>query len=362
MRLLHITRKISTRIIQNFSKNCILYTLTCLYRLFLIIFSTKMYLDFLDGYRGSLAYWLFVHHAKILGRMDGEYKHFFMTGYFIGVVGYFLLSSYLLTYRLLDEIKENGGSNKQILLTFIKYFKRRFYRIYVPYVFICILIKYFFFYIAGSILNWYEISFFQWISLNPTELTHLWTIPPEIKYYFFIPVLVLITHKLPKNVAIRMIWIIILVVLVSIIEIFDLFSNKVEGGYYPYAIWPSFLTRFTTFYLGSILAFIMHLIHDMKIYKNNKDKKYFGFTFGTISLLLYLIGMILCSPVYTPKLYDKYLFFVSVYWAIFLFFFILGGGNYFTDFFKSKLFYFGGKFSFGIYMYHMGISLLSRRQ
>ena len=76
-----------------------------------------MYLDYLDGYRGSLAYWVFLHHVKILGQLNTDYNYFFMTGYFIGVVGFFLLSSYLLTYRLLDELNENGDNNIQILFT-----------------------------------------------------------------------------------------------------------------------------------------------------------------------------------------------------------------------------------------------------
>ena len=43
----------------------------------------------------------------------------------------------------------------------------------------------------------------------------------------------------------------------------------------------------------------------------------------------------------------------SLYWSCFLFTFIIGGQNFFTDFFKISLFTQGGKFSYGIYLYHM---------
>ena len=33
----------------------------------------------------------------------------------------------------------------------------------------------------------------------------------------------------------------------------------------------------------------------------------------------------------------------------------MGGSNFFSDFFKRKFFYYGGKFSYGFYLYHMGI-------
>ena len=99
----------------------------------------------------------------------------------------------------------------------------------------------------------------------------------------------------------------------------------------------------------------MHLIHDMEIYKKYEKSKYFGLIFGTISMIFYLAGMILFSKVYNPSLSDEYYFKCSVYWTIFLFTFIIGGSNYFTDLFKLKLFQYGGKFSFGIYLYHMGI-------
>ena len=314
----------------------------------------KMYLDFLDGYRGSLAYWVFLHHAKTLGHLDCDYDYFFMTGYYIGVVGFFLLSSYLLTYRLLDELKENGDSNIKIMLIFINYFIRRFFRIYIPYAVICTLVKHVSPLFGGS-FKWNQICYFELLKLNPTELTHLWTIPPEIKYYFFIPVLVLITHKISKNITYKIVWILILVVALSIIEVFNLFGNPFENDEYPFQVWNQFLTRFTTFFLGSILALIMNLINDSKIYKHQREKKNFGFTFGTISMVMYIAGMILCSRVFVPSLSDKYFFLISVYWAIFLCTFILGGSNYFTDFFKTKLLYFGGKFSLGIYLYHVGV-------
>jgi len=205
-------------------------------------------------------------------------------------------------------------------------------------------------------LSWSETSWFQLITLKSKIVSHLWTIPPEIKYYFFIPVFVFISHHLNKSLLIKLLWIICLAITLSIVEIFNLFGNKFDE-HDSISIQDSnmFLTRFSTFFLGSLLALILSLIHEWEIYKSYENSKYFKLFFGTVSMVLYLAGMVLLSPFYNESLNDRYYFRCSVYWALFLFTFVIGGSNYFTDFFKLKLFSYGGKISFGFYLYHIGV-------
>ena len=103
---------------------------------------TKGKFDFLDGLRGSFALWVLIFHKSqnIDNFQKTDYYYFYLTGYFIGVVGFFILSSFLLTYRLLIEFHDENKSNQISLIT-LKYFIRRFFRIYLPYIFYVSLVK-----------------------------------------------------------------------------------------------------------------------------------------------------------------------------------------------------------------------------
>ena len=140
--------------------------------------------DFLDGYRGSLALIVVISHSyngidcRILRTLaSGSQKY--------AVVGFFLLSSFLLTFRLLKDFYQEKSSKLLIVLC---YFIRRFFRIYVVYVlFACLVIYGPKFFAGYSYGHFTPIS--QIIILGFPGITHLWTIPPEIKYYFFIPMI-----------------------------------------------------------------------------------------------------------------------------------------------------------------------------
>ena len=314
-----------------------------------------MHIDFLDGYRGVLSYWVFMTHVQVLAKLNGDYEYFMGSGYFIGVIGFFLLSSFLLTFRLLQELKKDGDDLIPILLIFLKYFIRRFFRIYIPFALFCTLVKFASPMIGGGSLSWNETSYSQLLSLNHNISTHLWTIPPEIKYYFFIPVFVLASHLFNKNALVRIFWITSLAIILAMVEYFNLFGNQFRHNNFSIHDSNLFLTRFTTFFLGSLLALIISFIHEWEMYKNYESSKYFKLFFGTASMVLYLAGMVLFSLFYNKNLNDRYYFRCSVYWALFLCLFVLGGSNYFTDLFKFRLFSYGGKISFGFYLYHVGV-------
>jgi peptidoglycan/LPS O-acetylase OafA/YrhL len=152
-------------------------------------------LGFLDGYRGSLALVVIVTHVK----SDG-YCELFNIIYGIhrtyAVDGFFVLSSFLLTYRLLTELRK-ASSLKQELSIVLKYCVRRFFRIYLVFVFIVTVFKY-----GPKITkgNYQYIqppppltdNFASWktiVTLNDVGYNHLWTIAPEIKFYFCIPLI-----------------------------------------------------------------------------------------------------------------------------------------------------------------------------
>jgi peptidoglycan/LPS O-acetylase OafA/YrhL len=218
----------------------------------------KNHIDFLDGYRGSLAFWVLLGHCYMYASLDCDYRYFEFTALFIGVCGFFLLSAYLLTYRLLDELNGNE-SIKHIIITIIKYFIRRFFRIYMPYALICVLIKKVS-PVFGGPHNFEKYTLNQLLYLNTSTLSHLWTIPCEVKYYFFIPFFVICSKKMKKNLITKIAWILLLTFLLFIAEKFRLIVDFDKNGSFTREN-HEFLTRFTTFYLGSVLAFIVHLIN-----------------------------------------------------------------------------------------------------
>jgi peptidoglycan/LPS O-acetylase OafA/YrhL len=137
-------------------------------------------------------------------------------GYFVAVIGFFILSSFLLTYNLFKDFKESRNGKEEFFCT-IKYILRRFFRIYLSFVVFCALIKIpEYGRIIGGVYAHYN-TFLNLITLQKVDeihnsnkenrlfyisvmiycfdtniyiLDHLWAIAPEIKYYFCIPVIV----------------------------------------------------------------------------------------------------------------------------------------------------------------------------
>ena len=91
-------------------------------------------------------------------------------------------------HRWLTDIK--------LTMVISKYFIRRFFRIYSLYVAFCSIIK--FYPKFGNHPAWRHGEWTHLVTLNRPGYSHLWTIAPEIKYYFFIPLFTLFIYKTGK--------------------------------------------------------------------------------------------------------------------------------------------------------------------
>lgn len=113
--------------------------------------SQPIHFKFLDAFRGLMALMVIVHHST--ARLKYETQHDFVLIFRklttpLGLSGFFLLSSFLLTYRLYDEMdKTSSQQYKKLALITGKYFIRRFMRIYVDYFVYCT------FFCMGSVLS-----------------------------------------------------------------------------------------------------------------------------------------------------------------------------------------------------------------
>ena len=137
-------------------------------------------IDYLDSFRGLAAISVVVSHA-------GDYFAVFdiIHGYYFGVIMFFILSAFLLTFRLVSQYDSAGLNIKLILMTTINYMITRIFRIFVPFIAFCLM------YICLEKTLFGDKDhgrFFLDVLLlnrNSTRIAasrygHLWTIPIEV--------------------------------------------------------------------------------------------------------------------------------------------------------------------------------------
>ena len=237
------------------------------------------FIDFLTGFRGSMALSVILEHSSHEGNNTyqagrKELFVFYDIGFFYGVINFFILSSFLLTYRLLSDFSKTNGSPQQIIIVIMKYFIRRFFRIYVPFVIFTTSVIYVWPKLGGH--DWFHYpSWTSLVTLQKSGQNFLWTIAPEIKYYFFQPVFTLFMYKISSRKNILSWFYLAAFILLTVFvdetnflnlkyEDMDLF----ERGY-------KFLTRFSVFFKVVILICFKYL-------KSIRYNKYL-FSIGFIS-------------------------------------------------------------------------------
>ncbi len=101
--------------------------------------------QFFDGYRGFCVIVVILQHTLNANKnisnpmVSGEYEIFRWTGTYVGVVGFFLLSSFLLTYRLFhlySSISFSNGARAwvlQMIRITVRFLFGRFFRVFMPY-------------------------------------------------------------------------------------------------------------------------------------------------------------------------------------------------------------------------------------
>lgn len=254
---------------------------------------------FLDPFRSLCALVVLLTHSYLnLNFRDETYlldaffqsvQHFGQT---FGVNGFFLLSSFLLTYRLLSELFELDPANKTIksILIIAKYFTRRFFRVYVPAVgFLCIqkisnhLIcdytshRNFTFY-PNTTNTWLDV-----ITLANAHKSHLWTIPVELFYYFWIPIVCLPCLFQYKRTSLLFIIFLLIVTHVSWnLNEFHAKFNLSNGTFYVFmkVCLPVLLE-------GSLMAAVYFYLQEFAEYSFNR----FSYLNNFCCIVLVLVGM-----------------------------------------------------------------------
>jgi len=300
----------------------------------------------IDGLRAVAVLAVIIYHAKlqIFGRQ-------ILSGGFIGVDVFFVISGYLITYIILQEIKITGT------FSFKNFYQRRVRRILpalffvmliaTPFAYLCLLpddmIKF-----SQQIL--YTIVFSLNFYLNNTDqgyfnsssllkpFFHNWSLSVEEQFYILYPLVIFIVLKYIKNY---------LKIIFVIIFIISLVIAHIASKHYPVSTFYHLHTRLWEMLAGGIVACFL-------IEKKNKYSYFIPLPF---------VGLILLS-------YSLFFFNDSMRHPSFLTLLptigtclILTSSNpnqFFTKILFSKIFIKIGLISYSLYLWHYPVFAFAR--
>ena len=192
----------------------------------------------------------------------------FFSGGFVGVDVFFVISGYLITTILIDDIE-----NKRFSI--INFYERRARRI-LPALFFIMLVCIFFAWMwmlpyqmkdfsksivavslfASNILFWRESDYFS-AAMEEKPLLHTWSLAIEEQYYFLFPIFLVTAWYFGRN---KVFWMIIFMTAVSLLLSEWGWRNHAKANFYlaPTRVWELFF--------GSIAAFI---VQKQGVQKNN---------------------------------------------------------------------------------------------
>jgi len=299
----------------------------------------KTYRPEIDGLRAIAVLGVILFHAG----------YDFIRGGYLGVDVFFVISGYLITSILLNDLQKNTFSLK-------KFYLRRIRRIAPALLFTLFLTTLIFSIILNpielanyfkslfatvifipNIYFWKNTGYFDTSSeLNP--LIHMWSLGVEEQFYIIFPIILLYSFKLIKNNTRN--FLLVLTILSLLFSIF-LFSSDPSGSFYlPYL-------RAWELLVGSICAFVLQNTNKQSIFRN-KYSSIFGF------VLIFFTFVILAQT----NLLNVYLSVLAVIGTSLI---ILNDEyNISTRFLNLKIIVLIGKISFSAYLIHQPFFVLNR--
>ena len=296
--------------------------------------------EYLDSFRGILAISVILFHSG--------YSPFTMHGFYLGVIGFFILSSFLLTYRLLKQYSKSS-TVKEILRCTINYIITRTFRIYLPY---CIFLK----------INTYFLGFnhntIGYSTIDLLSLRHwarnksiLWTMPVEIRFYFLIPFISFLFSRIYTHKIICWLLHIFNLSFLILIRKRKLFSIGTDEEISRFELY------IPVFMIGSTLALIYANLETTKWIEILDKYKIYNYLL-TIPCVIFFIYLCRYEAWYENQIVrdDAYLYSAGI--SGLLFFMLIAPSNFFNQFMsKSIILNLFGKFSFGTYLFHMNVIL-----
>jgi peptidoglycan/LPS O-acetylase OafA/YrhL len=282
-----------------------------------------LYFSCADGIRGLACVIVLITHAITMFFINSS-PYLAGSGK-IGCWLFFVLSAFLLT----TKFKATGFGSSQL----IHYGISRFLRIIPLYLVALIVYK---FLGTTGISSWRNVVDALFLKQG---FSHLWTIPVEVKFYFYLPLVAFILIQSAKlNPLLTTLFFVIFIAIEQLCwPYWHTPINAIEVNYY--------LTPFTT---G---VFFAAIYERLKPYATSKNANLIGFAT--------MIGCLVSLPI--SKLYffktpldlslaNQFIYF-GLIWALFIVFTLEGKGLYgrllCTSFFRMI-----GKWSYSIYLFH----------
>ncbi|MFQ3726562.1 acyltransferase family protein [Staphylococcus equorum] len=305
------------------------------------------YMPGLDGLRAISVIGIIIYHLN---------KQW-LSGGFIGVDTFFVISGYLITSLLLKEYEETGIINLK------QFWLRRVKRL-IPAVFVLVLvvtlatlifkpehivsIKHDAFAAFLYVSNWWyiatDVNYFEQFAFMP--LKHLWSLAIEEQFYIFFPVILimlLLTMKKRRNV-------ILIFLATSIISLLTMVI--ISGPHSSHSrVYFGTDTRLQTMLLGVILAFIwppFKLKKDPNIILRNIID-----SIGMFALLGLLLVFFKVSDD-SSWIYNGGFYLISTL-TLFVIISVVHPSGYFAKIIGNRLFVYIGKRSYSLYLWHFPI-------
>lgn len=309
-----------------------------------------LYRPEIDGLRAIAVLSVIFYHAKL----NLFSSSFFLSGGFIGVDIFFVISGYLITKIILNEIEKTNN------FSFLDFYIRRIKRI-LPALFFVIIFTFPFIYSKTlplyfenylksliSIIFFVSNIFFWNLGIGYDQLQdvmfqpflHAWTLSLEEQFYIFFPIFFIFFYKFLKD---KCIYLILIFFFISLLlsDIFSYSHASVNFYFLPTRIWE--------FFAGTIIVFF-------------EKKKLINFFSSKISFIYTLIGIFLIffsvifldDKMYLPSVISL----IPIVGTSLIIFFTDNRESLFKKILSSRIFVGIGKISYSLYLWHYPILIV----
>ena len=295
------------------------------------------YFEYFDSFRGILCISVILFHDGLsLQTLDG---------FNFGVMGFFILSSFLLTYRLLKQYENVGMKLKMIVQITINYIITRLFRIYLPFLVYCYINKY---YIGDKEITKKNDTMYSMATLTYwPRSTHLWTMPIELRFYVLIPFIAFLFSKLVNNRNIVLTLFLVNIIVLASIKKYNLIQIGEDN---EIATLDRYLPVFCA---GSTLALLYANIEKTNLIKTINNNKMFHYILTIPTGYIFACLMREHAWVQT-NVEDAYYYAIRI--VMFMLLLLISPLNLIAQYLASerllKLF---GKFSYGAYLFHISV-------
>lgn len=206
----------------------------------------------------------------------------------------------------------------------------------------------------GGYINYipshYYSSWFQLVTLQTSGVSHIWTIAPEIKYYFVIPLICITASKFGRF---KIIFLALCLTWSIYNEKYNYFNLNMQDFDLVRAY--IFKTRFSVFFYGSIAAITLNIVEDNSFILNLIKHRVSQTIISCLSILVTLYGLRFKNLFFDPSFHSFPAFetVAARIWASVIFLMTIGFPNTLTRQLSGSFFLkSSGKYSFGVYLLH----------